>query len=69
VRAQDKWMDSDSMERGTPNVAFWEHDIRGAAGTDAESDTRAQELLDHESVSTTRKSYRRNLQTKVAPLS
>jgi len=43
-------------------------DIRGAAGSDSVSDARAQELLDHEVVATTRKSYRRNLTKKVRPL-
>jgi integrase len=60
-RAQKDWI-------AAGNHAFWEHDIRGAAGSDAESDARAQELLDHESVSTTRKSYRRNVVKKVRPL-
>jgi hypothetical protein len=48
--------------------AFWEHDIRGAAGSDSVCEARAQELLDHEVVATTRKSYRRNLTKKVRPL-
>lgn len=60
-RAQEDWI-------AAGNVAFWEHDIRGAAGSDANSDTAAQELLDHESVSTTRKSYRRATTKKVRPL-
>jgi hypothetical protein len=60
-RAQTAW-----IEAG--NTAFWEHDIRGASGSDAKSDAEAQELLDHESVTTTRKSYRRDLTKKVRPL-
>lgn len=60
-RAQASWI-------AAGNVAFWEHDIRGASGTDSDSDERAQELLDHETVATTRKSYRRNLTKKVRPL-
>lgn len=60
-RAQLGW-----IEAG--NEAFWEHDIRGAAGSDAKSDEAAQELLDHESVATTRKSYRRNPTKKVRAL-
>lgn len=60
-RAQAKWIQAG-------NEAFWEHDIRAAAGTAAEDDARAQELLDHESVSTTRRSYRRARVKKVDPL-
>ncbi len=60
-RAMEDWV-------AAGNIAFWEHDIRGAAGSDAESDTRAQELLDHEAVATTRKSYRRATTKKVRPL-
>ena len=62
-RAQELWLAADEK-----NKAFWEHDIRGASGSDSVSDARAQELLDHESVSTTRKSYRRKTATKVRPL-
>lgn len=60
-RAQADWIDGG-------NTAFWEHDIRGASGSDAASDTAAQELLDHDSVSTTRRSYRRSTTKKVRPL-
>lgn len=60
-RAQEEWTTAG-------NEAFWEHDLRGAAGSAAESDARAQELLDHESVATTRRSYRRNNSKKVRPL-
>lgn len=38
---------------------FWEHDIRGKTGSDAESIARAQELLGHESPRTTARHYRR----------
>jgi len=45
---------------------FTEHDIRAKAGSDAGDDARAQELLGHKSVSTTRRVYRRG-QVKVDP--
>ncbi len=38
---------------------FTVHDLRGKVGSDMETDERAQELLDHSSVTMTRKSYRR----------
>lgn len=60
-RAQASWIKAG-------NAAYWEHDIRGKTGSDSESDQRAQELLDHETISTTRKSYRRNLTKNVRPL-
>lgn len=62
-RAQADWLAADQE-----NKSFWEHDIRGASGSDAKSDTDAQELLDHETVGTTRKSYRRATTKKVRPL-
>ena len=46
---------------------FTEQDIRAATATAAESDERARELLDHESVRTTRRVYRRGT-GKVTPL-
>ncbi len=49
------------------NEAFWEHDLRAASASAAESDERARELLDHEDLRTTRRSYRRGVQ-KVRPL-
>lgn len=50
-RAQAKW-------EAAGNAGFWEHDIRAASATASESDERARELLDHDSVRVTRK-YRR----------
>jgi hypothetical protein len=41
------------------NERFWEHDIRGKTGSDAESLQRAQELLGHESSRTAARHYRR----------
>lgn len=58
-RAQAKW-------EAAGNLGFWEHDIRAASATAAESDERARELLDHGSVRVTRK-YRRGT-GKVSPL-
>lgn len=53
------------MEWGAAdNLEFREHDIRGASSSDAESDVRAKELLDHESVSTTRISRHRETEKK-----
>lgn len=49
------------------NHRFWEHDLRAYTAGAAESDERARELLDHGSISTTRKSYRRTT-AKVRPL-
>ena len=49
------------------NERFWEHDIRAKSGSDAESDERAQNLLGHDSVATTRRHYRR-APVKVRPL-
>lgn len=46
---------------------FTEQDLRAAAATAAETDERARELLDHESIRTTRRVYRRGEQ-KVRPL-
>lgn len=60
-RAQASW-----TEAG--NETFWEHDIRAAASSKSKSDAEAQELMDHEDVRTTRRSYRRDNQVKVRPL-
>lgn len=49
------------------NEAFWEHDLRASSASAADSDERARELLDHEDLRTTRRSYRRGVQ-KVRPL-
>lgn len=49
------------------NNRFWEHDLRAFTAGAAESDERARELMDHGSLSTTRKSYRRTT-AKVRPL-
>lgn len=49
------------------NTRFWEHDLRAFTAGAAESDERARELLDHGSLATTRKSYRRTT-AKVRPL-
>lgn len=59
-RAQEKWI-------AAGGVPFWEHDLRAASATAAESDERARELLDHGDVRTSRRSYRRGEQ-KVKPL-
>lgn len=59
-RAMTKW-----EEAG--NQRFWEHDIRAATATASKSDEAARELLDHENVRTTRRSYRRGV-PKVRPL-
>jgi integrase len=40
---------------------FTEHDLRGKVGSDAESDERAAQLLDHSTTAVTRKHYRRRL--------
>lgn len=58
-RAQADWI-------AAGNEAFWEHDIRAATATAAKTDEAARELLDHETVSTT-KSYRRG-ESRVKPL-
>jgi hypothetical protein len=59
-RAQADWITAG-------NEAFWEHDIRAATATAAKSDEAARELLDHETVRTT-KSYRRG-ESRAKPLS
>ena len=41
---------------------FWEHDIRALAATEAESAEIARNLLNHSSVSVTRKHYRRGVE-------
>jgi hypothetical protein len=48
-------------------IPFWEHDLRAFTAGAAGSDERARELLDHGSLATTRKSYRRTT-AKVRPL-
>jgi len=58
-RAQAGWI-------AVGNEAFWEHDIRAATATAAKTDEAARELLDHETVRTT-KSYRRG-ESRVKPL-
>lgn len=49
------------------HTRFWEHDIRAKAGSDAESDERARDLLGHTTTATTRKHYRR-APARVSPL-
>lgn len=44
------------------NERFTEHDIRGLAGSEAETDIIAQKLLNHSSAAVTRKHYRRNVE-------
>jgi integrase len=61
------WQRCMSAYAAAGNARFWEHDIRAKSGSDAESDQRAQELLGHESVATTRRHYRR-APAKVRPL-
>jgi len=46
---------------------FTEQDLRAASATAAETDERARELMDHESIRTTRRVYRRG-EAKVRPL-
>lgn len=58
-RGMEKW-------EAEGNRRFWEHDVRAAAATASKSDEAARELLDHESVRTTR-GYRRGT-SKVRPL-
>jgi integrase len=60
-RAMAKW-------EAAGNARFWEHDLRAMTSSAAETDERARELLDHESVRTTRRSYRRASVQKVKPL-
>ncbi len=43
-------------------ASFTMHDLRAKVGSDADCDARAQELLDHTSVSVTRQHYRRKRQ-------
>jgi hypothetical protein len=59
-RAMAKW-------EGIGGTHFTEQDLRAASATAAESDERARELLDHETIRTTRRVYRRGEQ-KVRPL-
>lgn len=53
------WQRAMNAYEAAGNERFWEHDIRGKTGSDAGSVTRAQELLGHESASTTVRHYRR----------
>lgn len=46
---------------------FTEHDIRAKVGSDAESDTRAQAILGHDNMATTKRAYRRRPEV-VVPL-
>ncbi|MBN8410736.1 tyrosine-type recombinase/integrase [Halomonas litopenaei] len=54
---------ADTMKRALEDTdleqTFTQHDLRAKVGSDAENDQRAQELLDHTSVSVTRQHYRR----------
>jgi hypothetical protein len=59
-RAMERW-------QRDGNARFWEHDLRAFTAGAAESDERARELLDHGSLATTRRSYRRTT-AKVRPL-
>lgn len=43
---------------------FTEHDLRAKVGSDEDSDVEAQDILDHESVSTTKRVYRRKPEIK-----
>jgi integrase len=61
------WYRSMGRWEADGNVRFWEHDLRAFTAGAAESDERARELLDHGSLATTRKSYRRTT-AKVRPL-
>lgn len=53
------WQRAMNAYEAAGNARFWEHDIRGKTGSDASSDARAQELLGHATMATTRKHYRR----------
>ncbi len=56
--AMSKALDGTELE-----ASFTMHDLRAKVGSDADSDTRAQELLDHASAAVTRQHYRRKRQT------
>lgn len=49
------------VKQGKTLEHFTEHDLRGKVGSDAESDERAAQLLDHSTTAVTRKHYRRRL--------
>jgi hypothetical protein len=61
------WQRAMARWKADGNTRFWEHDLRAFTAGAAESDERARELLDHGSLATTRKSYRRTT-AKVRPL-
>lgn len=52
-----------AIEKTDLETGFTRHDLRGKVGSDAEDERRAQELLDHTSVSITRQHYRRKKRT------
>jgi len=56
-----------SMARAIVETAleqpFTRHDLRAKVGSDADTESRAQELLGHSSAAMTRKHYRRNIPT------
>jgi hypothetical protein len=62
------WQRAMAQWEADGNPRFWEHDLRAASASAAESDERARELLDHEDVRTTRRSYRRSRVQKIRPL-
>jgi integrase len=53
------WQRAMNAYEASGHERFWEHDIRGKTGSDASSLARAQELLGHNSNSTTSRHYRR----------
>ncbi|GHB30846.1 site-specific integrase [Salinicola rhizosphaerae] len=57
-RSMARAIEQTELEQG-----FTRHDLRGKVGSDAEDEYRAQELLDHTSVSITRQHYRRKKRT------
>lgn len=54
---------ANAIEQTDLEEAFTRHDLRAKVGSDAATDQRAQELLDHTSASTTRQHYRRKKRT------
>lgn len=56
-----KWYDTmrKALEKTGLEQNFTQHDLRAKVGSDADSDTRAQELLGHTSTAVTRQHYRR----------
>lgn len=52
-----------AIEETDLEEAFTRHDLRAKVGSDADTEQRAQELLDHTSPSTTRQHYRRKKRT------